>query len=153
MASPRMALEKASTNIQTEHGELMQQISQLDTALDGLICYAEVYADLAAMQRVLQAGSWLDNWLPDHFLREEETLFVAAARLNPEVSGFVREMKHQHTDIGVRLQAFCKLMQQVETTSDIEQSVTALKQEGKQLTNFMAAHMGAEERRFGGLKG
>jgi iron-sulfur cluster repair protein YtfE (RIC family) len=150
MASPKMALGKV--NIQSEHQELMQRLSELDTALDELVCYSEVYANLSGAGRVQQTGQWLAGWLPTHFVREEDSPFPAAAKLGPAMAAFTCVMKLQHKEIGTRLQAFCEVADQLETTSDIEQSITALKDQGKELTNFVAAHMGAEERKLAAVQ-
>lgn len=150
MASPKMALGKV--NIQSEHQELMQRLSELDRALDDLVCNSEVYANLAGAARVQQTGNWLAGWLPAHFVHEEELLFAAAAKLGPQMAAVTANLKQQHKEIGARVQVFCGLANGLETTVDIEESVTALKDQGKELLNFMAAHMGAEEHRLSAVK-
>src|SRR5512146_1515682 len=107
MASPKAALGKV--NIQSDHQELMQRLSELDTALDQLVCYSEVYANLAGAGRVQQTGKWLAGWLPAHFVYEEASWFAAAAKLGPEMAAFTRDLKQQHKDIGTRVQVFCEL--------------------------------------------
>jgi hypothetical protein len=152
MASAKQSFAKQAEAVACEHHELMDRLSQLDSALDSLVCYAEVYADLGGSARVVESGKWLHGWLPQHFVREEETVLAAAARLGPEFAAFAREMKQQHRDFGARLQKFCKVMDDLSTTPDLEHCICELKEQGKALTASMAAHMGAEERKFASIK-
>ncbi len=151
MASAKVALSKASEAIQHEHEELMQRLSNLDRALESITCYSEVYADLSGVQCAIETGNWLASWLPAHFLREEETALASVARRGPEMAAFVREIKREHQEIGKRVAAFCKMSEAMASAADIQQSICDLKQNGKDLASFMAAHMGAEERKLSSL--
>ncbi len=152
MASAKPALAMASDTMQQEHGELMQRLQKLDQALDALVCYSEVYADLSVCADLMREGRWLCGWLPGHFVREEETLLAALARLGPEYAAFVREMKRQHQEIGKGAAAFSAAAGRLEASDDLQQSICDLKEEGKRLTSTMAAHMGAEERKLATVK-
>ncbi|MFB3917012.1 MAG: hemerythrin domain-containing protein [Terriglobales bacterium] len=139
---------KIAEVIQNEHRQLMRRLSELDAALEGLACYSEVYANLASAPQIQAASQWLSEWLPSHFLREENTLFTHLAALGPEAAAFTRDMKRQHEEIGRRLQAFSAEAEQLRQSQDLEQSVVALKQFGADLTSFIAKHMKAEDKRF-----
>jgi hemerythrin HHE cation binding domain-containing protein len=152
MASANQTFQKHSEAISVEHQELMQRLQQLDSSLDKLVCYAEVYADLASSADVVQTGRWLAGWVPEHFAREEQTVLASVARLGPEFAAFSREMKQQHKEISVRLESFCRVANHLEDAADLEQTICKLKEQGKSLTTFMATHMGAEERKFSTVK-
>ncbi len=140
-----------SEAIVNEHHLLQQRLAGLDAALDALVCYSEVYVNLAGSAQVLSAGRWLSGWLPDHFVREEAGVLSDLARLGPDMATFAAEMARQHREISERLRAFCKVAVELEQTTDLETSICNLKETGKELTRFMAAHMGAEERKLRSL--
>ncbi len=152
MAGPALLLSKASQDVQHEHEQLMQRLRKLDRALDALVCYAEVYADLASSAEVAEEGRWLSGWLPGHFVREEETVLAGVALLGPEFAAFAREMKRQHREIGARAAAFCEAAACLPHCDDLQRSICDLKEEGKRLTGSIAAHMDAEERTFATIK-
>ncbi len=152
MGSAKQSFAAQSASISCEHEQLMGRLSELDSALDSLVCYSEVYADLAGARHVVDTGRWLAGWLPEHFVREEETVLASVARLGPEYAAFTREMKRQHKEIATRLQNFCHVADDLERTSDVEESICELKEQGKKLTSTMAAHMGAEERKLASVK-
>ena len=138
--------------IQQEHCQVMARLAQLDRALEALVCHSEVYADFAALARVREAALWLCDWLPSHFVHEEGGVLELLAQRGPEFAAFVREMKRQHFEIVARVNLLCERTADFDTCADLEEAVCALKQTGKELTSFMAAHMGTEERKFAAVK-
>ena len=68
MAGANTTFKKASQEMQTEHQELMHKLPELDHALECLICYSEVFADLADVQQAHTTARWMAGWLPTHFL-------------------------------------------------------------------------------------
>jgi hypothetical protein len=152
MAGANTTFKKASQEMQTEHQELMQKLSELDHALECLICYSEVFADLAGVQQAHTTARWMAGWLPTHFLREEQGILNGMSRLGPEFATFAREMKRQHKEIATRLEGFRKKADGFTSATDLQQSIEELKEEGKALASFVAAHMGAEERKYATLK-
>jgi iron-sulfur cluster repair protein YtfE (RIC family) len=137
-----------SAHLKSDHRELMQQLSELDQALESLICYSEVYADLAGVQRAMDTARWLAGRLPDHFVREEQGIFATIAKLGPDSAAFAQEMRGQHTEIGQRIDSFRKAAESFIDAPDLQQSIGELKDAGKALASLMAAHMGAEERKY-----
>ncbi len=152
MAGTGPAIHDQSEMIQHEHQELLRRLADLDSALEAMVCYSEVYANLASCEDVIKTGRWLSGWLPPHFVREEEGVLKALARLGPDMAKFAAEMKRQHREIGERVQKFCQIATGLEQAADLQDSICGLKQAGKELTTFMAAHMGAEERKLRSLE-
>ncbi|MFB3815324.1 MAG: hemerythrin domain-containing protein [Terriglobales bacterium] len=152
MASAEPAVSKVSEDVQHEHQQLIERLQKLDRALDALVCYSEVYADLGSSAEIVQQGRWLAGWLPGHFVREEETMLAPLARLGPDFAAFAREMKLQHQEIGRGVEAFCRAASRLRRAEDLQQSICDLKDQGKRLTSTMAAHLGAEERKFAAIK-
>src|SRR5512146_2639302 len=141
------AIRSQSEQIHHDHELLTERLAALEVALQGLVCYPEVFADLAGSLAVVDAGRWLCAWLPEHFVAEEQTL-ADLAKLGPEWLAFAAEMARQHRDICERLHTFCQIAGELEQTPDLEDFVCRLKQTGQDLTRFMVAHMGAEERKL-----
>jgi len=152
MASPKVSFEKASTELKGEHAEMISRLAALNSALDSLICYSEVYADLAGVGPAQELARWLAVRLPEHFLSEETGILAEIARLGPQDAAFSQDMKRQHHEIARHLEAFGKAANAFQTAEDLQQSIRDLKEEGEALSSFMAAHMGAEERKYSALK-
>jgi len=152
MASAKMAWDKTSEELKGEHAEMMGRLSELDAALESLLCYSEVYADLAGVGPAQEMAKWLAGRLPDHFIREEQGILAEIGRMGPEFKAFEREMKRQHKEIRQHLETFRQAANSFQTAADLQQSISDLKEEGKALSSFMAAHMGAEERKYAAFK-
>ena len=137
--------------IHHEHQALSSELAALEFALDSLICYSEVFTNLAATERVYRCGYHLARILPEHFANEEATVLAEIAGLSPELGKFAEEMKRQHRELRQKLTNFCLLIDQVENSSDIEQAVSEVKERGLEFARALAAHMDAEERKFSGV--
>ena len=129
-----------------QHEALMESLARLDSALAGLICYSEVFADLATVQDVYESGRELAHFMPRHFEHEERAVLEPATSLRPELLPFSTEMKRQHQALRAQLETFCSVMEQLEDTEDLEQCICTLKQKGQEFTHQFAVHMGTEER-------
>jgi hypothetical protein len=152
MASAKVAWVKTSEGLKSEHTEMMSRLSELDAALESLLCYSEVYADLAGVGPAQEMAKWLAARLPDHFMREENGILAEIGRMGPDSAAFEHEMKRQHQEIRKHLESFRKAADAFQTAEDLQQSISDLKEEGKALSSFMAAHMGAEERKYAAFK-
>ncbi len=144
-------IRNRSEAIENEHQLLQERLAGLEAALTAIECYSEVYANLRSTAEVLKAGQWLSGWLPDHFVREERGLLTELAKTSPDMATFAGEMARQHREIAERLRDFCKVAVELEQATDLESSICQLKETGQQLTRFMVAHMGAEERKVRSL--
>lgn len=146
MASRQVPLRTA--RIRLEHQSLLRGLAALERALEGLVCYSEVYANFGSALQLYRCCRILSDRVPGHFAREETTLLADVARISPEARDFVVEMRHQHLDVQRRLDAFCSALDQLEHTADLEDSICQLKKKGRDFTRHMASHMGIEERRI-----
>ena len=147
---PTFHLEAVS--IHREHEELIAQLDQLEAALEQIVCYSEIFTDLATANQAMSSGKWIAEWLPRHYAHEETTVLETIARMSPELSSFAREMKRQHKELRLRLENFRELVSHLHETSDLEAAIAQLKQEGKDFTRLMRLHMAAEDQKFGGLE-
>jgi len=147
---PKFHLE--TVNIHREHEELVKQLDQLDAALDKIVCYSEIFTDLATANQAISRGKWLAEWLPKHYAHEETTVLEMIARMSPELASFAREMKRQHKEMRVRLESFREHLAHLNESRDFENAVNELKQEGSYLTRMMRLHMATEEKKFASLE-
>ncbi|HEV2117829.1 MAG TPA: hemerythrin domain-containing protein [Terriglobales bacterium] len=145
------AFRSESELIHHEHRALSSELAALEFALDSLICYSEVFTNLAATERVYRCGRHLARTLPEHFENEEATVLAEIAGVSPELDKFAEEMKRQHRELRQKLTGFCLLIDQVENSNDIEQTVFEVKERGLELARSLAAHMDAEERKFSSM--
>ena len=152
MASLDPTFHQETVSIHQEHEELITQLDKLDSALEQIVCYAEIFTDLATANQATSSGKWIAEWLPKHYAHEETTVLETIAKMSPELASFAREMKRQHNEMRVRLESFRDHLAQLDETGDLEAAVAALKREGKDLTRVMRLHMAVEEKKFAGLE-
>ena len=152
MASLDPKFHQQTASIHREHEELIAQLDQLDAALDQIVCYAEIFSDLATANQAASKGRWIAEWMPKHQATEETTVLEAIAQVSPELTSFVREMKRQHNEMRLRLESFRDHLDHLGQNADLETAVADLKREGKDLTRMMRLHMSAEEKKLAGFE-
>lgn len=152
MASLDPIFHLETVSIHHEHEELMTQLDEMDSALEQIACYSEIFTDLASANQAMSRGKWMAEWLPKHYAHEETTVLATIAKMSPELASFAREMKRQHNEMRVRLENFRDHLARLNETANLEAAVTELKREGKDLTRAMRLHMAVEEKKFGGLE-
>lgn len=150
MAS-RAAFQQKSEKNHLEHNSLRRDLQALETALAELVCYSEVYANLASAGRVCECGRGLLHRVPSHFAQEETALLADVARMGPAAKAFVKEMKRQHLELQRQLEAFGATVEQLQTANDLEDAICRLKQAGEAFTRRLGAHMSEEERKIATL--
>jgi hypothetical protein len=148
MATATSTIQAETRVVQREHQVLMNELSELQNALDAMVCYSEVYANLASTDQVYRCGRHLLQWLPGHFDHEEATVLADIEKLGPEQAAFSIEMKAQHRNLRGRLERFCRAIEQFEDSEDLGGAIDELKDRGMAFSRELAAHMGAEERKF-----
>jgi hypothetical protein len=152
MASLDPKFHEETVSIHKEHEELVAQLDQMDAALEQIVCYSEIFTDLATANQALSRGKWMAEWLPRHYEHEETTVLATIAKMSPELASFAREMKRQHNEMRVRLESFRDRMEHLSETSDLEDAVNQIKKDGTNLTRMMRLHMAVEEKKFASLE-
>lgn len=140
-----------SKAVHNEHRALMEDLNELDFALDGLECYSEVFANLATAGEVLACGSRVAKLLPQHFVHEEETVLSGVARISPDLAQFAGEMRTQHDHLRARLADFCRSLELLRAGDDLGETLCQLKEQGKAFTAEMRSHVALEEQRLKGF--
>ena len=152
MASLDPKFHEETVSIHKEHEELLAQLDQLDAAVEQMVCYAEVFTDLATANQAMSRGRWIADWLPRHYAHEETTVLETIARMSPELASFAREMQRQHNEMRVRLEGFRDRLAHLHETRDLESAVSEMKREGGDLTRMMRLHVAAEEKKFASVE-
>jgi hypothetical protein len=152
MASLDPNFHEETVNIHQEHEELLARLDQLDGAVEQMVCYAEVFTDLATANQAANQSKWMAEWLPRHYEREETTVLETIAKMSPELASFAREMKRQHNEIRLRLESFRERIAHLTGSADLERAVNELKKDGKDFTRMMRLHMAAEEKKFASVE-
>ena len=140
-----------SKTVHNEHQALMEDLNELEFALDGLECYSEVFANFATAGQVLACGSRVARLLPQHFLHEEETLLAGVAKVSPDLAEFAGEMRTQHGHLRVRLTDFCLALERLRAGDDPGEALCEVKERGKAFTTEMRSHVALEEQRLKGF--
>jgi hypothetical protein len=152
MASLDPKFHEETVSIHKEHEELVAQLDQMDAALEQIVCYSEIFTDLATANQALSHGKWMAEWLLRHYEHEETTVLATIAKMSPELASFAREMKRQHNEMRVRLESFRDRMEHLSETSDLEDAVNQIKKDGTNLTRMMRLHMAAEAKKFASVE-
>jgi hypothetical protein len=152
MASLDPKFHQETVSIHQEHEVLLTQLDQLDAALEQIVCYSEIFTDLATANQAAGRGKWIAEWLPRHYAHEETTVLETIAKMSPELASFAREMKRQHNEMRVRLESFRDRLEHLSEASDLESAVNQMKKEGRDLTRMMRLHMSAEEKKFASVE-
>jgi len=148
MASLDPNFHEEAVSIQHEHEQLMAQLDRLDSALEQIVCYSEIFTDLATINQATISGKWIAEWLPKHHAREETTVLQTIASMGPELASFAREMKRQHAEMRVRLENLRDHMAHLAENRDLEAAIADLKKEGHNLSRLIRLHMASEEHKF-----
>ena len=151
MASLSTAFCVESEKVHCDHRVLLEQLAELQWALDNLECYSEVYANLATAARVKELGRKLLAELPEHFTREERSLLATVAKISPELSEFAEEMKLEHIDLRAQLAAFQVGLEELESGEDVADAVCRVKEMGTDFALSLSAHVALEERQLSGF--
>jgi len=138
--------------IESEHQQVMAQLDQLDLALEKIVCYSDVFADLASANQAISGSKWLAEWLPRHYQHEETTVLAAIAQMSPDLASFAREMKQQHRQMRLRLENLRELLNHLPQAQDLEVAVDAVRKAGAEFTRGMRLHMSSEDKKLGTLE-
>src|SRR5438477_105316 len=139
MTGPGVQFRTDSEVIHYEHQALSSELAALEFALDSLIGCSEVFTNFASTERVYRCTRHLAHSLPEHFQNEENTVLAEVAGISPELGKFAEEMKKQHRELREKLTAFYLLIDQLATSEEIEQAVSEVKEQGRELTRALAA--------------
>ncbi len=151
MATLTASFRTETGKVHLEHQILAQMLRSLDAALDELVCYAEVFADLASAERVCRYGRQLVEKFPEHCRREEELVLGPVSEVSPELAEFCGEMKNEHAALMAQLATFGEALGELEKAEDLSEAVCHLKERGKALTSELRRHVAYEERELSGF--
>ena len=140
-----------SKTVHNEHQALLEDLNELDYALNGLECYSEVFANFATAGKVLECGGRVAKLLPAHFVHEEETVLAGVAKISPELAEFAGEMRAQHQRLRDELADFCRALEHLRAGDDPGESLCEVKERGKAFTAEMRNHVALEEQRLKGF--
>jgi hypothetical protein len=140
-----------SKAVHNEHQALMEDLNELDYALDGLECYSEVFANFATAGQVLACGNRVAKLLPEHFGHEEVTLLAGVAKISPDLAEFAGEMRVHHDYLRVQLADFCQALKHLRAGDDPGEALYEVKERGKAFTAEMRSHVALEEQRLKGF--
>ncbi len=66
MATLTAVFRAESEGVHNEHQQMMQELVELERALDRLVCHSEVFADLGGADKVRRYGRLPAEQLPEH---------------------------------------------------------------------------------------
>ena len=127
-------------------------LAKLDAGLDRLVCYSEVYANLATAREVPTLGRQLVGEFSDHCQREEASLLDPVSEVSPELREFCSQKKLEHQALRMRLDAFRSALDDFEGEAcDLYEAICHLKDSGKDLTRELRRHVDSEEQELSGF--
>lgn len=151
MATLTTAFRTETERVHREHQILDQVLHKLDAALERLVCYSEVFADLASAEQVRCYGLQLAEHFPGHCQREEAAVLDPVSQISSELGQFCREMKNEHAELLAQLGTFRAALEAFDSAEDLSETICHLKQKGKELTSNLRRHVSREEHELSGF--
>ena len=141
-----------SQRIHNEHQAMEHLLVKLDAGLDRLVCYSEVYANLATAGEVATLGRQLVGEFSDHCQREEVSLLNPVSEVSPELREFCSQKKLEHQALRMRLDVFRHALEDFESEAcDLYEAICHLKDLGQDLTRELRRHVDSEEQELSGF--
>jgi hemerythrin HHE cation binding domain-containing protein len=150
MTTQQIATEAAL--VHDDHLHLLDSLYELDAAVNSLECYAEVFANLAGLNRAQHVARTLATELPHHFAMEECGLLTNLAELSPDLEQFTQAMELEHRRLDGQLVKLLGELDQVAYNSDLEYAIDHVKEQSDAFVRHMIAHMQAEEKRVAAVQ-
>jgi hemerythrin-like domain-containing protein len=151
MATLTPTFRADAARIHDEHRALERALDRAEPALERLVCYGEVFADLSVGDELRRFGKELAEHFPEHCRREEAVLLDRVAEVSPELAEFSRQMKVEHVGLLARLDDFCGALDEFNRMDDASEAVYHLKEKGTELTREMRRHLATEEQELDGF--
>ena len=151
MATLTPTFHEDAKHLHGDHLALGAAIDHLDAALDRLICFSEVYANLAAAGEVYRCGRELNAKFPRHCRREEAELLAPVSAVSPDLCELCGGLAREHQEVLARLAAFTAALDEYERAADLDQAVRHVKETGKDLTHELRRHIAIEEHELSGF--
>ena len=150
MATFPNSFRNDSARIHGEHQELLTQLADFVSALEAL-GPSTLSVDPLGAGRLRRSASRLQEFLPSHFRREENTLLDAVAPVSPELAEFARQMRQEHQRFAGRLAAFAALVAEMEAGNHGGGWLQKVQQTGEVLAHDLAEHVALEEHQLDGF--
>jgi iron-sulfur cluster repair protein YtfE (RIC family) len=151
MAALSPVFQTESGRIHADHLEMLNELSTLDLALEHI---GTGHADMTDAHCIVKARAItlaLTRQLPEHCMREENSVFKTIAEVSSELAAFVEEMKHEHVDLFSRLHAFCIAQDELPNSGDLPAAMANLKEMGMEVSRALRHHIAAEEHELQGF--
>lgn len=140
-----------SAKLHQEHEIIMDELDELDAALDHLDSASVMHIDLHARDRVVAFGLHLMKKLPEHCKREEEKLFTTVASISPELAAFAQEMQRQHSALRDMMDDVRTALEALESAENLATAIARARDIGKNFTRTVRAHIASEENTLSGF--
>jgi hypothetical protein len=151
MATLSPAFRADSQLIHQEHAVILEELFELERALDRVAFNSDRLADPRAAEQVRQIGQRLAGQLPEHCRREEDKLHRTVADVSVELCNFCRRMREEHQVLLAELELFLQSLDDLGSSADREAAVTHLKEYGRKLAHDVRYHIEAEEHELSGF--
>ena len=151
MATLNPVFQVESERIHRDHQEMLHELSALDLALEHMGTGSKDMTDLHCVVKARALTLALTRQLPEHCMREENILYGTIAEVSKELAAFVEEMKREHIDLFVRLNAFCVAQDELANATDLGAAVMNLKEMGLEVSRALRHHITTEEHELQGF--
>lgn len=151
MATLSKAFLSESERVHHDHATTLNELTELELALERLDCHSEVYKDLRAVEKVQEVCLRLASELPDHCRREEAMVHMTVAEVSTELAEFAGEMRMQHAALISRLNALCVALDELPNSFNLARAVEEVRNHGLELVREMRRHISTEEHTLSGF--
>jgi hemerythrin HHE cation binding domain-containing protein len=150
MTTQQIATEAAL--VHDDHLHLLDSLYELDSAVNSLECYSEVFANLAGLNRAQHVARTLASEVPHHFAMEESGLLATVAEVSPELEQFSQAMSLEHRRLDSQLAHVMSQLEQLSYQNDLEFAIDHVKESCDGFVRHMISHMQAEEKRVAAVQ-
>jgi hemerythrin len=141
-------LHSEAEEIHWEHEHLMDELADLDSALDEIDFDSAPVPNLDGVDDANRIVRDLLAELPLHFVNEEATVLPAIASLNPTLSAFSSEMAWQHHEIWKALNLLSAELRHLASSTDLAEDIARVQSHIEKLCRALRIHMKSEERMY-----
>lgn len=151
MAVLSRQFKRESKVVHYAHSAMTNELTAMSIALDKLGAGPDEFTDLSAAKQVQFLARDINDQLVPHFRHEEATVLRTVSDVSRELAAFSKQMCDEHVDLEKRFAAFCQTLEQLESVSNLAETLAEVKRDGRQLVNDLERHVKAEETELSGF--
>jgi iron-sulfur cluster repair protein YtfE (RIC family) len=151
MATSASAIHRDSAGIHNDHLFLARLLDKFEASLGRLSHNLDPTDERTELGTIARLARLLNDELPQHCRREEESLFASVSAVSEELAEFCAEMKREHRESMRLLDDFRVLLEEAESAGNPAAALPHLIGQGVEMSCSLRAHVTREESELSGF--